>query len=68
MGKWDKVFESKQQVRAEIVKALLEEHDIPAVVMNKKETVYHVFGYYEVHVPNENLMKASNIIANEISF
>ncbi len=68
MGDWIKVFEDEQQVRAEIVKGVLIEKDIPAVVLNKKETVYQVFGTYEVHVNRENVLSATNLIKNEISF
>lgn len=68
MENWNKVFETPMQVRAEIVKGVLEEHQIPAVVLNKKETVYQIFGYYEVHVQHENMMAANNLIQNEISF
>ncbi|SHO61451.1 putative signal transducing protein [Algoriphagus zhangzhouensis] len=68
MENWIKVYETEVPVRAEIVKGVLEENEIPAVVLNKKETVYNVFGMNEVHVSRENLLKATNIIQNEISF
>lgn len=68
MENWNKVFETPMQVRAEIVKGILEEHQIQAVILNKKETVYQIFGNYEVHVQGENMMSANNIIQNEITF
>ncbi|SFA89945.1 putative signal transducing protein [Algoriphagus aquimarinus] len=68
MENWNKVFETPMQVRAEIVKGVLEEHQIQAVILNKKETVYQIFGNYEVHVQSENMMSANNIIQNEITF
>lgn len=68
MNNWIKVFESKGQVRAEIVKGILEEHNIAAVVLNKKETVYQIFGNYEVHVQRDNSVVAINLIKNEITF
>lgn len=68
MDSWIKVFENQNQIRAEIVKGVLEENGISAVVMNKKETVYHVFGTYEVLVPNENGLEAMKLIQNEITF
>jgi hypothetical protein len=68
MDNWIKVFESPMQVRAEIVKGILEEHQIQAVVLNKKETVYQIFGNYEVLVQRENMMSANNLIQNEITF
>ncbi|MHA7131555.1 putative signal transducing protein [Algoriphagus namhaensis] len=68
MENWVKVFEDAQQVRAEIVKGVLTAQDIPAVVLSKKETVYQVFGTYEVHVKREDVLTATNVIKNEISF
>ncbi|MBN3520631.1 DUF2007 domain-containing protein [Algoriphagus lutimaris] len=68
MENWIKVFESDMQVRAEIVKGVLEENEINAVVLNKKETIYHVFGTYEVLVQKKDLLLANNIIQNEITF
>ncbi|REG84678.1 putative signal transducing protein [Algoriphagus antarcticus] len=68
MENWNKVFETPMQVRAEIVKGVLEEHQIQAVILNKKETVYQIFGYYEVHVQRENMILANNLIQNEITF
>ena len=68
MQSWIKVFEDKNQIRAEIVKGVLEENGISALVMKKKETVYQVFGTYEVLVPNENVLDAMKLIQNEISF
>lgn len=68
MDNWNKVFESEVLIRAEIVKGVLEENQIKAVVLNKKETVYNVFGTYEVLVQREDLLLATNIIQNEISF
>ena len=68
MENWNKVFESPMQVRAEIVRSILEENQIQAVVLNKKETVYQIFGNYEVHVQHEDMMLATNLIQNEITF
>lgn len=68
MQNWVKVFEDQSQIRAEIVKAILAENKISAVVMNKKETVYHVFGTYEVLVVQGDVPAAMQLIQNEITF
>jgi predicted glycosyltransferase len=68
MDQWIRVFEDQNQIRAEIVKGVLEEKGIPAIVMNKKETVYKLYGTYEVLVPNEKALEAMQLIQNEISF
>ncbi|AGA77798.1 putative signal transducing protein [Echinicola vietnamensis] len=68
MEKWQKVFESASLVRAEIVKGVLSEHDITAIVLNKKESVYQIIGSYHVMVVSEKAFEAANLIKNEISF
>ncbi|WP_113923673.1 putative signal transducing protein [Cognataquiflexum aquatile] len=68
MDNWQKVFSDGSPVRAEIVKSVLEENGIPAVVMNKIESVYRIHGQYEVMVPQIEFSKALNIVKNEISF
>lgn len=68
MNNWVKVFEDSNQIRAEIVRGVLEENEIQAVILNKKETVYQVFGNYEVHVKREDVMSATNLITNGITF
>jgi hypothetical protein len=68
MENWIKVFETEAQVRAEIVKGVLEEHGIQAVVLNKKETVYKIFGTYHVLVQRDDSISASTIVQNEITF
>ena len=68
MENWTKVFESEAQVRAEIVKGVLEDRGIQAVVLNKKETIYKIFGTYQVLVQREDSILASTIVQNEITF
>jgi hypothetical protein len=68
MQNWIKVFEDQNLIRAEIVKAVLEENNIPAVVMNKKESVYQVFGTHEVLVVHTDALAAMQLIQNEITF
>jgi hypothetical protein len=46
----------------------LEENEIAAVVLNKKESVYQIHGQYEVMVPKNDFLKALNIVKYEISF
>ncbi|TVP52026.1 MAG: hypothetical protein EA341_03940 [Mongoliibacter sp.] len=68
MKNWQKVYEDGSPVRAEIVKGVLEENDIQAVILNKKESVYQIHGYYEVLVPQTDALIAINIVKNEITF
>lgn len=67
MDNWKKVFTNNQQHKAEIVKAILEENDIPAVVISKKDSLYQL-GNYEVHVSSENILPALKMIDDDIHF
>ncbi|EPR68390.1 putative signal transducing protein [Cyclobacterium qasimii] len=68
MSNWQKIFESSTPVRAEIVKGVLEENGITAVIVNKKDPVYKIHGNIEVMVLAEEAPRALNIVENEISF
>lgn len=68
MENWIKVFEDQNQIRAEIVKGILEDRGISALVMNKKESVYKIYGTYEVLVPKEKVLDAMQLIQHEITF
>ncbi|GAB3008595.1 DUF2007 domain-containing protein [uncultured Cyclobacterium sp.] len=68
MSKWQRVFESSTPIRAEIVKGVLEEKGITAVIVNKKDPVYKIHGNIEVMVLAEEAQRALNIVENEISF
>jgi hypothetical protein len=68
MENWIRVFEDQNQIRAEIVKGVLEEKGVPAVVLNKKETVYQLNGTYQVLVPGDQAILALQLIQHEISF
>ncbi len=67
MDKWKSVYSTEVMVRSEIVKGVLGEHDIEAVVINKKDSSYH-FGFYEISVPQEKVLQALKIIRDEIRF
>lgn len=67
MRDWQKVYHDNHQYRAEIVKAILEDHEMNPVLLNKKDSAYQ-FGYFEVHVAPEHVIKALKIINEEIKF
>ncbi|AKP50766.1 putative signal transducing protein [Cyclobacterium amurskyense] len=68
MSNWHKIFESSTPIRAEIVKGVLEEKGITAVIVNKKDPVYKIHGNIEVMVLEEQAQQALKIVENEISF
>ncbi len=64
---WKVVYENPNEVRISIVKAVLEDCEIPTVIMNKKDSMYQ-FGSYQVYVNQENFIKAIRIIQHELEF
>jgi hypothetical protein len=59
---WIKIFTSSDFYRAEIVKQVLIEHDIDAVLLNKQLSGYNI-GAVEVYIHQEDFSKAVEIMA-----
>jgi putative signal transducing protein len=68
VSNWSKVYESKKPYRAEIVKDILDQKGIMAIIMDKKDTAYDIFGHLEVHVKADNVISALKIIEDDIKF
>lgn len=68
MNKWQKVFETDSPSRVELVKAVLEEEGMNPIVINKRDSSYNNFGYYEIHVSPDHVIKAIKKISDEVSF
>ncbi len=64
---WKIVYENPNEVRVEIVKAVLEESEIPAVIVNQKDTMYQ-FGNYKVYVNQAHINEATKIIRHDLEF
>lgn len=62
---WAKAYQSGQMIRAEIAREILEQNGIAAVIVNKKDSSYPIFGMCEVHVPAGDLLQAQTILTNE---
>ena len=58
-----KIFTTSKPLQAEIIKGLLEGNGIHAVVMNKQDSSYGIFGEAEVFVKNEDALVAINLIS-----
>jgi hypothetical protein len=67
MENWEVVYRSGIIYRAEIVKGVLEQHDIQSIIVSKKDSNYH-FGHYEVLVSRESIIRAIKIIKDDIQF
>ena len=59
---WIKIFTSTDFYRSEIVKQMLIENDIDAVLMNKQLSGYNI-GSVEVYIHQEDFSKAVEIMA-----
>ena len=69
MKDWNIVFKTKNNSRAEIVKGVLTERNINAVIINKKDSSLHLsHGQIEVLVPRDDVLKAVKIVNDEIAF
>ncbi|MEO5909816.1 MAG: DUF2007 domain-containing protein [Pelobium sp.] len=58
---WVKIYTSNQFFKSEIVKQVLIDHEIEAVIMNKQDSSYK-FGEVEVHIQQKDFQKALEII------
>lgn len=67
---WESIYATPLPHRAELAKALLAEHEIPAVVVNRQSSSYPGVGLgkSEVHVPAQHAVLAKVIIENEATF
>jgi len=60
-AKWIKIYTSNQFHKSEMVKQILIDNGIEAVLMNKQDTAYK-FGEVEVLIPETNYSNALEII------
>jgi len=58
---WTKIRVYNQLIQAEIVKQMLLENHIPAVLLNKQDSSY-LFGVIELYVDQENELEAVALI------
>ena len=58
---WVKIYTSNQFFKSEIVKQVLVDHEIEAVLLNKQDSSYK-FGEVEVHIHQVDFNKALEII------
>ena len=67
---WESIYSTPLPHRAELAKALLLEHDIPAVVTTSQSSSYPTIGWgrNEVHVLAKDAILAKVILENEATF
>lgn len=67
MSSWQTVFQSKDAHRAEMVKDILISNGMEAVVVNLKDSAYHL-GSLDVRVKPDYVLRAIKLIEEEIKF
>jgi len=69
MKDWSVVYKTPIMSRAEIVKGVLSDRGIDAVIVNKKDSTLHLnHGQIEVLVQNNQALEAMKIFNDEITF
>jgi len=68
MANWEKIYEDGDIFRAEIVKNAMEANEIPAVILNKRDTAYNNFGLLEVYVAKTDKDRAIKILREDVRF
>ncbi len=69
MKDWTLVYKTPIHSRAEIVRGVLMDREIEAVIINKKDSTLHIsHGLIEVMVPNKYTIEAKKIVEDEIKF
>jgi hypothetical protein len=62
------VYTTSSPIRAELVRGVLDQSDIVAIVVNKKDSSYQAFGELEIHVKASDVLRALKILADEVEF
>lgn len=62
MDNWVAVFETDQAYRAEMVKDILCDHNIEAIVLNQKDSSYIMLGSIRVMINQKDIEKATEIL------
>lgn len=58
---WNKIYTTQNFFTAEMIRQMLIDNDIPAVIMNKQDSSYR-FGLIDVFIHQENEMAAKALI------
>lgn len=61
---WTLVYSTDNDFRAQMLEQLLNDNDIPVVLINKKDSAYVILGEIEVYVPSEFAVKAIHLLHN----
>ncbi|KIO44164.1 MULTISPECIES: putative signal transducing protein [Porphyromonadaceae] len=65
MDNWVSVFTTNEEFEAERIKELLSDSNIPAVILNQKDSSYIMLGEVNVMVNKEHKEEAEKVIKNK---
>lgn len=68
MSSWKRIYRTRDRIKAEIVKDVLQDRGITAITVNKQDSAYVVLGEFEIHVPVDEVIEALKIINDDIDF
>ena len=52
MDKWHLLYSIQNLAKASIIKGMLEENNVPVMLVNKQSSSYVIFGEIELYVPD----------------
>ena len=64
---WEMIFSSPKLYQVEIMKSVLQDENIPAVIVNKQDSAYILIGEIELYVKIEDVLKAKQIINRSLA-
>jgi len=67
MEDWFKLYSTKNFAEANIIKGMLEENNIRAIILNKLDSSYLAFGDIELYVPAHLKDVAIHLMNNALS-
>ena len=59
---WTLIYTTTQSFEAEMIKQNFSNHNIEAVILNKRDSTYTTFGELEVYIRDEDKAEALNLI------
>ena len=64
---WEIVFSTNLLYKAEIIRGMLEEEGLQAVIVNKQDSSYISFGEIDIFVPRDQVLNAKQIMERAVS-
>ena len=67
MDNWYLLYTTRDLTKANIIKGMLEENNVPAMLVNKQSSSYIIFGDVELYVPDHLKDVAEELVEQGIS-